>query len=85
MENQSWKTLRKNDGEHLGVRCWKCLGERMLLVVDALRTGKKAENNSQRVRELSRKHGEEPKAKKTAYDQEYNHREVECEVCRCKV
>ena len=46
---------------------------------------KNAENNSERVRELSWKHGEEPKEKKTAYDQEYNHREVECEVCGCKV
>jgi len=41
VENQSWKKLRKNDGGHFKGRCWNCLGERMLLVVDALLIGKK--------------------------------------------
>ena len=59
---------------------------KVLLVMYALLIGKKwADNNPEKVRELSRKYGEEHKEEKKAYNQEYNQREVECEVCRCKV
>ena len=44
-----------------------------------------AKNYPEKVRELSRKYGEEHKEEKKPYNQEYNRREVECEVCRCKV
>ena len=33
----------------------------------------------------SRKYGEKHEEEKKAYNQKYNQREVECEVCRCKV
>ena len=44
-----------------------------------------ADNNPEKVRELSQKYGEEHKEEQKVYNQEYNQREVECEVCRCKV
>ena len=44
-----------------------------------------ADNNPEKVKELSRKYGEEPKEEKKVYNQEYNQREVDCEVCRCRV
>ena len=69
-----WKRLRRNNVINVeGIMCWKCLGEIMLLVVDALLIGKKRAGNSPEiVRELSQKYGEEHKAEKKAYNQEYN-------------
>ena len=75
-------------------QCWKCRGHKVLEMFrgeNATCNGclahrkKWAGNNPEKVKELSRKYGEEHKEEKKAYNQEYNQREVECEVCRCKV
>lgn len=61
----------KNSAENVkDVRCWKCFGERMLLVMDAL-LKKKIESCRRDTRKT--------------YNQEYNRREVKCEVCGCRV
>ena len=82
-----WKKLRKNSVVNVeGIRCWKCSAGKMLLAMLCLAHRKKwADNNPEKVRELSQKYGEEHKEEKKVYNQEYNQREVECEVCRCKV
>ena len=67
------KVLEMFSGEN--ATCNVCLAHRK----------KWADNNPEKVRELSRKYGEEHKEEKKVYNQEYNQREVECEVCRCKV
>ena len=75
-------------------QCCKCGGHKVLEMfsgenatcIGCLAHGKKlANNNPEKVKELSRKYGEEHKEEKKAYNQEYNQREVQCEVCRCKV
>ena len=42
-----------------------------------------ADNNPEKVRELSRKYGEEHKEEKKAYNQACNQREIKYEVCVC--
>ena len=65
-----WKKLRRSNVLNVeGIRCWKCFGEIMLPVMDALLIGK----NGQKM--LGSCHGN---------NQEYNRREVQCEVCGCK-
>ena len=75
-------------------QCCKCGGHKVLDMfsgenatcnVCLAHTKKWADKNPEKVRELSRKYGEEHKEEKKVYNQEYNQREVECEVCRCKV
>ena len=75
-------------------QCCKCGGHKVLEMfsgenatcnVCLAHRKKWADKNPEKVRELSRKYGEEHKEEKKAYNQEYNRREVECEVCRCKV
>ena len=57
----------------------------MLLVNGCLAHRKKWANNSpEKVSELSRRYGEEHKEEKV-YNQEYNRREIECEMCGCRV
>ena len=55
-----------------GLWCWKCSGWKCYL---------KWIYNPERVREFSRKYGEEHKEDEKAYNQQYNRREVECESC----
>ena len=67
------KVLEMFSGEN--ATCSGCLAHR-----------KKWEGNTlQKVREVSRKYGEEHEEEKKAYNQEYNQREVECERCGCKI
>ena len=75
-------------------QCCKCRGHKVLEMfrgenatcnVCLAHRKKWADSNPEKVRELSRKYGEEHKEEKKVYNQEYNQREVECEVCRCKV
>ena len=44
-----------------------------------------AGNNPEKNRELSQRYGEEHKEEKKVYNQEYNRREVDCEVCGCRM
>ena len=75
-------------------QCCKCGGHKVLEMfsgenatcnVCLAHRKKWADNNPEKVRELSRKYGEEQKEEKKVYNQEYNQREVECEACSCRV
>ena len=75
-------------------QCCKCRGHKVLEMFSGAKTTcnvclahrkKWADNNPEKVGELSRKYGEEHKEEKKVYNQEYNEGEVEFEVCRCKV
>ena len=66
-------------------QCWKCKGHKALEMFRGdnatcngclARRKKWADNNPEKVRELSRKYGEEHKEEKKAYNQEFNRREV---------
>ena len=74
-------------------QCCKCRGHKVLEMFSGenatcngcLAHRKKwADNNPEKVKELSWKYGEEHKEEKKVYNQEYNQREVDCEVCRCR-
>ena len=75
-------------------QCCKCRGHKVLemfsgenATCSVCLAHRKAwsKNNPEKNRHLSRKYGENIRRKKKAYNQEYNQREVECEVCRCRV
>jgi len=67
------KVEKKKMLEMRGSTCNGCLAHRKTC----------ADNNPEKVRELSRKYGEEHKEEKKAYNQECNQREIMYEVCVC--
>ena len=68
-----WRVLKLYRGEN--VTCNICLGYRESW----------AGKNPEKVRDMNRNYWAEHREEKKAYNKEYSQREVECEVCECKV
>ena len=44
-----------------------------------------AKKNEEKVRVMNKNYGDEHKEEKKVYNKEYSQREVDCEVCECRV
>ena len=68
-----WRVLELYRGEN--ATCNTCLGYRESW----------AKKNEEKVRDMNRNYWVLHKEEKKAYNKEYSQREIECEVCECKV
>ena len=68
-----WRVLELYRGEN--ATCNVCLGYRESW----------AKKNEEKAREMNRNYWDKHKEEKREYNKEYSQREIECEVCECKV
>ena len=70
-------------------RCWRVLelyrGENATCNVCLEYRESWAKKNEEKVREMNRNYWDKHKEEKREYNKEYSQREIECEVCECKV
>ena len=83
------KKLRRNNVENVDAgECLNCTGEKMLHAIFACCLGYReswAGKNPEKVRDINRSYWAEHGEEKKVYNKEYSQREIECEVCECKV